>query len=104
MLDTGSDSSVLDPLFAADFATFGQANGRKSTKQWEGLVEKTVVETVQLPEFSMELNGTTLQWRPMEIRPPGKHADRFHGVLGGEIMKPFREVTIDFGAMMFSLR
>jgi hypothetical protein len=105
ILDTGNQAGTqLWERFGRDFAPFVKERGRKGIErvtQFGGAADR---EIVLLSAMRLRVGGreTHLAEGKLFSRPVGD--DRFHGLLGMDVLSQASEVTIDFRSMRLALR
>jgi hypothetical protein len=105
VLDTGSGSTLLIPLFAKDFPGVVSQSGRKELTRHRGLGGSAELEVISLPEFKFRLGGFDLVLRPAQVLPKDARVDResYHVWLGMHVPSQARRVTLDSQSMTFAL-
>ena len=105
LLDTGNQAGTqLWERFGKDFEAVVKERGRPGSvrvTQFGGASERAVVI---IPETQLKVGGkdTKLAEGRIFSRPVGD--DRFHGLLGMDVLSQAAEVTIDFRSMTLTLR
>ena len=105
LLDTGNQAGTqLWERFAKDFEAVVKERGRPGAvrvTQFGGSTERAVVI---IPETQLKVGGrdTKLAEGRIFSKPVGD--DRFHGLLGMDVLSQAAEVTIDFRSMTLTLR
>jgi hypothetical protein len=105
LLDTGNQAGTqLWERFGKDFEAVVKERGRPGSvrvTQFGGASERAVVI---IPETQLKVGGkdTKLEEGRIFSRPVGD--DRFHGLLGMDVLSQAAEVTIDFRSMTSTLR
>jgi hypothetical protein len=105
VLDTGNQAGTqLWERFAKDFEPLVQERGRKGTVRLTQVGGATDRDVVVVPGLRLKVGGkaTNLATGNLFSTPVGD--ERFHGLLGMDILSQAAEVTIDFRSMTLSLR
>jgi len=105
--DTGNDQTMLYPAFAGDFADVMKTAGPHKPHAFEGLGESIEIDSAELPELKLSFAGinTVLRDVPVFLAPPPSPSpcEGCSGILGLDIFKEARAVTLDFKAMKLSI-
>jgi hypothetical protein len=105
ILDTGNEvGTQLWERFAKDFDALVKERGTKGTVQVTQIGGSNVRETIVLPDLRLTVGGkeTALPRANIFSKPVGN--DRFHGLLGMDLIGQANEITIDFRSMTLTLR
>jgi predicted aspartyl protease len=105
VLDTGNQAGTqLWERFARDFESMVKDRGRKDTARVTQMGGTSVHEVVTIPKVQLKIGDkmTTLEKANVFSRPVGDQ--RFHGLLGMDVLSQSDDVTIDFRAMTLILR
>jgi hypothetical protein len=105
ILDTGNQvGTQLWERFGRDFDTLVKAHSRKGTERVRQIGGDNEREITIIPGIGLTVGGkeTRLAEGKIFTRPVGN--DRFHGLLGMDILSQSTEVTIDFRSMTLTLR
>jgi hypothetical protein len=105
VLDTGNQAGTqLWERFGKDFEPLVQERGRKGTVQVTQVGGATDRDVVVVPGLRLKVGGkvTNLAEGNLFSRPVGD--ERFHGLLGMDVLSQAAEVTIDFRSMTLTLR
>jgi hypothetical protein len=105
LLDTGNQAGTqLWERFGKDFETLVKERGRKGSVRVTQIGGATDRDIVVISGMQLNVGGkdTTLPEGKLFSRPVGD--DRFHGLLGMDVLSQASEVTIDFRSMTLTLR
>ena len=103
-LDTGLTDSTLGPAFAARFPD-AMVQGRQDTYQIDGYVGRKKMRQLVLPEAKVDVGGWGAPYHPATIllKTPPIWGEKAHGVIGIDLLKRARKVTLDFHAMRLTV-
>jgi hypothetical protein len=105
LLDTGNQAGTqLWERFGKDFESLVKEQGRKSSVRVTQIGGATDRDILVIAGLQLKVGGkdTTLPEGKLFSRPVGD--DRFHGLLGMDVLSQATEVTIDFRSMALTLR
>lgn len=105
VLDTGNQAGTqLWERFGHDFPVLVKERGRKGTVRVTQIGGANDREVVVIPDLRLKVGGreTKLAVGHLFSKPVGD--DRFHGLLGTDVLSQAAEVTIDFRSMTLTLR
>jgi hypothetical protein len=105
LLDTGNQAGTqLWERFGRDFEPHVKERGRKGSVRVTQIGGATDRDIIVIPGMQLKVGGkdTTLPEGKLFTRPVGD--DRFHGLLGMDVLSQATEVTIDFRSMTLTLR
>ena len=100
-VDTGSEASRLYAPFAKKFGALLEKAGRKGTFEFTAPGQVAKLESVALPEVRLRVGGFDAVLRPAHVLPGEGEGD--DGVIGMDVLKQARTVTLDFKAMRLVL-
>ena len=103
-LDTGGETTSLEPRFAETFPDIVKQFGKKDSKKVDEIGSSRQVNSVVLPEIELRVGGLTTVLRPAHILFEGVAAGCHYGSLGMDLMKQSQRTTIDFESMTLTLR
>jgi hypothetical protein len=103
-LDTGSETSSLNPRFAETFADLAKPYGKKDSKKSDEIGSKRKIDSISLPEVELRIGGFPTVLRPAHILLDGSTGGCSYGNLGMDLMKQSRRTTIDFESMTLAMR
>ena len=105
LLDTGNQAGTqLWERFGKDFESVVKERGRKGSVRVTQVGGATDRDVIIIPDVRLSVGGkeTHLPAANLFSRPVGD--DRFHGLLGMDVLSQAAEVTIDFRSMTLTLR
>jgi hypothetical protein len=105
LLDTGNQAGTqLWERFGKDFDSLVKERGRKGSARVTQMGGATDRDIIVIPGLQLKVGGkdTTLPEGKLFSRPVGD--DRFHGLLGMDVLSQATEVTIDFRSMTLTTR
>ena len=105
VLDTGNQAGTqFWERFGKDFDPFVKERGRRGSARVTQIGGATDHDIIVIPDIRLNVGGkvTNLKEGKLFSRPVGD--DRFHGLLGMDILSQAPEVTIDFRSMTLTLR
>jgi hypothetical protein len=105
ILDTGNQAGTqLWERFGKDFEPLVKERGRKGSVRVTQIGGATDRDVVLIPGMRLKVGGkdTNLGEGKLFSRPVGD--DRFHGLLGMDVLSQAADVTIDFRSMTLTLR
>jgi hypothetical protein len=105
LLDTGNQAGTqLWERFGKDFESLVSERGRKGSVRVTQIGGATDRDVVVIPGMRLKVGGKDTQLAEGKIfsKPVGN--DRFHGLLGMDVLSQAAEVTIDFRSMTLTLR
>ena len=105
ILDTGNQAGTqLWEHFGTDFEPLVKERGHKGTARVTQIGGANDRDIVVIPDMRLKVGGkdTDLKQGRLFSRPVGD--DRFHGLLGMDILSQGDDVTIDFRTMRLTLR
>lgn len=105
LLDTGNQAGTqLWERFGQDFEPLVKERGRKGSVRVTQIGGATDRDIILIPGIRLKIGGkdTNLGEGKLFSRPVGD--DRFHGLLGMDILSQAADVTIDFRSMTLTLR
>jgi Aspartyl protease len=105
LFDTGNQAGTqLWERFGKDFEALVKERGRKGSARVTQIGGATDRDIIVIPGMHLKVGGkdTTLPEGKLFSRPVGD--DRFHGLLGMDVLTQAAEVTIDFRSMTLTLR
>jgi hypothetical protein len=103
-LDTGGETTSLEPRFAETFADIVKRFGKKDSKKVDEIGSGKHVDSVVLPELEFRVGGLPTVLRPAYILFDGSAGGCHYGSLGMDLMKQSQRTTIDFESMTLTLR
>ena len=104
LLDTGNQAGTqLWDRFGRDFDSVVKERGRKGSVRVTQIGGATDRDIIVIPGVQLKVGGkdTSLAEGKLFSRPVGD--DRFHGLLGMDVLSQATEVTIDFQSMTLML-
>jgi predicted aspartyl protease len=106
LLDTGADESELWPPFAKEFSEVMSQSSKKESKTVSGFTGSKDVDVITLPEVQIKFAGFDASLRPATVltKVAAGSGNRYFGRAGMDIFNQAQTVTIDFGAMMFTMK
>jgi pentatricopeptide repeat protein len=105
VLDTGNGAGTqLYERFAKDFESQVKARGRPGSATVTQIGGSTTHEITVLPAMLLTIGGKETRLAEGKIFPRPVGDPRFHGLLGMDLLSQASEVTIDFRAMVLTLR
>ena len=105
ILDTGNQAGTqLWERFGKDFEALVKERGRKGSVRVTQIGGATTRDVILIPGIRLNVGGkdTSLAEGRLFSRPVGD--DRFHGLLGMDILSQATEVAFDFQSMTLNLR
>jgi hypothetical protein len=103
-LDTGGETTSLEPRFAGTFADIVKQFGKKDSKKVAEIGSSKQVDSVVLPELELRVGGLPTVLRPAYILFDGSAGGCHYGSLGMDLMRQSQRTTIDFESMTLTLR
>ncbi|MGA8732856.1 MAG: aspartyl protease family protein [Terriglobales bacterium] len=103
-LDTGSETSSLEPRFAKTFADLVKQYGKKDLEKSDEIGSKRKIDSISLAEVELTIGGFPVALRPAHIFLDGSAGGCSYGTLGMDLMKQSRRTTIDFESMTLAMR
>lgn len=106
LLDTGADESELWPPFAKEFSEVISQSAKKESKTLSGFTGSKNVDVITLPEVHIKFADFDASLRPATVltKVAAGSGNRYYGRAGMDIFNQAQSVTIDFGAMMFTMK
>ncbi len=105
VLDTGNQAGTqLWERFGNEFEPIVKERGRKGTARVTQIGGATDRDVIVIPDVRLNVGGKDANLKEGKLfsRPVGD--DRFHGLLGMDILSQAADVTIDFRSMRLTLR
>jgi hypothetical protein len=103
-LDTGDNSTVLYPRFAASNLDLVSANGVRGSLKWNGHGARSEQIGLTLPEIPLRIGGFDATVRDSGVLLERSHTyNEFHGNIGMDLLNSVRQVTLDLKAMRLTL-
>ena len=105
LLDTGNQAGTqLWERFGKDFAAVVKEHGRKGSTRVTQIGGATDRDITLLPPMRLDVGGKETHLREGKLfsKPVGN--ERFHGLLGMDVLSQAAEVTIDFRSMRLTLQ
>jgi hypothetical protein len=103
-LDTGSETSSLEPRFAGTFADLVKQYGKKDLRKSDEIGSKRNIDSISLAEVELRIGGFPVALRPANIFLDGSAGGCSYGSLGMDLMKQPRRTTIYFESMTLAMR
>ena len=101
-VDTGSETSRLYAPFAKKFAALLQAAGTQGTFEFAAAGQVAKLASVALEEVTLRVGGFDAVLRPAHVLTGEGEGD--DGVIGMDVLKQARRVTLDFKAMRLTMQ
>jgi len=102
-LDTGDEYvSEVSPRFAETFPDLIKASGEQSKIQHVGAGGIVNVDTLLLPDLTWEIGGMRVTLPSVPVMPFGK--EQHYGLIGYDVIRQGREVSLDFERMTLTLQ
>jgi hypothetical protein len=105
ILDTGNQAGTqLWDHFGNDFELLVKGRGRKGNARVTQIGGATDHEIIVIPDMRLNVGGRDVNLKEGKLfsRPVGD--DRFHGLLGMDVLSQADDVSIDFRSMRLTLR
>jgi predicted aspartyl protease len=103
-LDTGGETTSLNPRFAETFREIVKELGKKDSKTVNVIGSNTQVDSIALPEVQLRIAGFPSVLRPAHILLSSPGGACHYGTLGMDLMKQSKRTTIDFRSMTLTMR
>jgi hypothetical protein len=104
-LDTGAAETHLSVCFAKEFAKLLNEAGKKSQRDVHGIDGSRQIDVVTREELRLQVGGFTTLLRPAQVllNKTTPDFDYFHGLLGWDLLRQARSITLDFESMALAL-
>jgi predicted aspartyl protease len=103
-LDTGSETSSLEPRFAGTFADLVKQYGKKDLKKADEIGSKRKIDSISLTEVELRIGGFPTVLRTAHILFDGSTGGCTYGSLGMDLMKQSQRTKIDFESMTLAMQ
>jgi hypothetical protein len=103
-LDTGGETTTLEPRFAESFPDFVKQFGKKSSKKVNEIGSSRNINSIVLSELELRVGGFPAVLRPVHILMDGPAEGCHYGSLGMDLMKQGKRTRIDFESMTITMR
>lgn len=105
LLDTGNQAGTqLWERFGKDFPTLLAERGTRGSVRVTQMGGATEREVVTIPDVRLTAGGMPARLERAHVFSKPVGDDRFHGLLGMDVLSQAREVTLDFRSMTLTLR
>ncbi len=103
-LDTGSETTTLEPRFAESFPDFVKQFGKNGSKKVNEIGSSRDVNSIVLSVLELRVGGFPAVLRPVHILMDGPAEGCHYGSIGMDLMKQGKRTTIDFDSMTIIMR
>ena len=102
-LDTGGETTTLEPRFAESFPDFVKQFGKKASKKVNEIGSSRDINSIVLSQLELRVGGFPAVLRPVHILMDGPAQGCHYGSLGMDLMKQGKRTTIDFESMTITM-
>lgn len=103
-LDTGGETTTLEPRFTRSFPEIVRQFGKKDWKKENEIGSSREIESIVLPELELRIGGFPAVLRPAHILMDAAAEGCHYGNLGMDLMKQSKRTTIDFESMTITMK